>query len=186
MALAWLLWSFAGSGPPLVLVVQTTKNRERHVLSPGSGAVHHFWSGNPLLRSLMRPAGVEVRAVLVEHELHVALSEDDNAGQCHEHATLGAATMSCWRTATFSAISYGGLRRWSCTNPLTTGAGRRASCNSALADVSIWPRAARTRAWRTSNTVRGLSRSEGPSRPVLGGVLDDPAADRLGSITSKG
>jgi hypothetical protein len=76
-SLSWLLSSSGGSRRPPVLVVQT-KNRKRHDLAPCNRAVSGIRSGDALPESLTRPAPVEVGYVLVEHDVEVVLSEDDN------------------------------------------------------------------------------------------------------------
>jgi hypothetical protein len=78
MNLSWLLPPSGGSRGPPVVVVQAPKDRNRHDLSFRSRAVHRLGGWDPLLQSLMRPSPIEVRDVLAEHDVQVALSEDDD------------------------------------------------------------------------------------------------------------
>ena len=130
-----------------MLVVKTARNRERNDLSRRNGAVHQLWSGDPLLQSLTGPAPVDVPDVLAEYPAQVVLSEDDNVIEARApDAPQEPLISSC------------GLRRRSCTNPWTGGAGRKASRSIVLIDVIMPPKAAQTRARRTANTVRHLDR----------------------------
>ncbi len=99
--------------------------------------------------------------------------------------TARAATMSCWRSKAFSAMSSACERVMSAMKPVTTPLGRHATHSAARARVTSAVARERMRARKTSNTpTQDPTRIES-SRLVRRGNVNDHAPDHHGSQNSQ-
>ncbi len=98
---------------------------------------------------------------------------------------LREATMSCCRSAAFSARSSSLVRNMSATNPAATPEGRSVSVSTRRARATGRPMAAVRRLARARSTGLISSTEATTSSLALGDFLNDPVTDEPGSQDSK-